>query len=100
SPSKTTIGCLPAIESLMCPFFFIPTGVKRRSWQPINKFGSAGVTHRRLLSMGPAILAARTGFSTRWSKPPVGSAGNLVGGTWRVSILTEVEELARVGWAT
>ena len=40
---------LTGLESLMCPFFFIPTGVKRRSWQPINKFGSAGFTHRRSL---------------------------------------------------
>jgi outer membrane protein assembly factor BamB len=31
NPSKTTPGCLPVIESSMCPFFIIPTGVKRRS---------------------------------------------------------------------
>ncbi len=33
----------------------------------------------------------------RWSKRPFGSAGNLVGGIWSLIILSEVEELERVG---
>jgi len=41
SPSKTTVGCLLGIESLTRHFSFIPTGVKRRSWQTINKLGSS-----------------------------------------------------------
>ena len=34
-------------RNLMARFFFIPTGVKHRSWQPINKFASAEfILHR------------------------------------------------------
>jgi len=32
----------------MFSFFIIPTGVKRRSWRPINKFASAEFILRRL----------------------------------------------------
>jgi outer membrane protein assembly factor BamB len=46
--SSPAVGCSPAIESLMGHFSFIPTGVKRRSSQPINKFDSAGFIHRPL----------------------------------------------------
>jgi PQQ-like domain len=65
SPSKTRVGYLPAIESLTCPSFIIPPGVKRRWWPTINKFASAEFFHRRLWLTASFTSVARTDFSTR-----------------------------------
>jgi hypothetical protein len=47
SPSGMTVGYLQAIESLMGHFSSIPTGVKHRLLQPINKFASGeSIRHR------------------------------------------------------